>query len=304
MFKEYQHIERFSADETEGIELGTTHVFPKIDGTNASIWYGDDSSWNEFKINCGSRSRIISIQNDNQGFAKYVFANIHKFVAYFEKNPHHRLFAEFLVPHTLKTYRDSAWNKPYVFDVTVGNEESFEYLPYERYVPLLEEVGIDYIQLLATGKNIKYEQLIDLLEKNTFLIEDGRGVGEGIVIKNYDYRNKYGRQTWAKIVRTEFREEHVRAMGGSVIGGGIIEEELASKFCTDEFVKKEYAKIVADKGGWSSKYIPELLGRVYHEFVAENIWAMIKHKKNLVINFNVLQRMVIARIKQALPEVF
>ena len=40
MFVKYQHIERFGTQETEGIENGTCYVFPKIDGTNASLWQG------------------------------------------------------------------------------------------------------------------------------------------------------------------------------------------------------------------------------------------------------------------------
>lgn len=30
-FRTYQHIERFGMDEVDGIEVGTTYVFPKID---------------------------------------------------------------------------------------------------------------------------------------------------------------------------------------------------------------------------------------------------------------------------------
>ena len=37
-FLKYQHVERVGTSEVENIELGTCYVFPKIDGTNASIW--------------------------------------------------------------------------------------------------------------------------------------------------------------------------------------------------------------------------------------------------------------------------
>lgn len=37
-FKKYQHVERFGTDETEGINIGKCYVFPKIDGTNSSVW--------------------------------------------------------------------------------------------------------------------------------------------------------------------------------------------------------------------------------------------------------------------------
>ena len=40
-FKKYQHVERFGNIEVEGIELGKCYIFPKIDGTNASIWINE-----------------------------------------------------------------------------------------------------------------------------------------------------------------------------------------------------------------------------------------------------------------------
>ncbi|KKL61905.1 hypothetical protein LCGC14_2190600, partial [marine sediment metagenome] len=35
--------------------------------------------------------------------------------------------------------------------------------------------------------------------------------GEGIVLKNYQWENRWGEQPWAKIVRNEFKEENKRA---------------------------------------------------------------------------------------------
>ena len=110
------------------------------------------------------------------------------------------------MPHTLKTYSDDAWRKFYVFDVTrdilMDGEVS---LRYEIYKPLLENYNIDYIPPICKIENPTYERMIELLDKNTYLIKDGAGTGEGIVIKNYDYRNKFGRQTWAKIVRNDLK---------------------------------------------------------------------------------------------------
>lgn len=40
-FNKYQHVEKLGNKEVEGINIGTCYVFPKIDGTNASIWNDD-----------------------------------------------------------------------------------------------------------------------------------------------------------------------------------------------------------------------------------------------------------------------
>ena len=64
-FKEYQHIERFGTDEVEDIEIGICYIFPKIDGTNSSIWLDNG------ELKGGSRKRVLSLENDNAGFYAY-----------------------------------------------------------------------------------------------------------------------------------------------------------------------------------------------------------------------------------------
>ena len=56
-FNEYQHIERFGMPEVEFIEQGKCYIFPKIDGTNASVWMGDDG-----EIHAGSRHRELTLK--------------------------------------------------------------------------------------------------------------------------------------------------------------------------------------------------------------------------------------------------
>jgi hypothetical protein len=75
------------------------------------------------------------------------------------------------------------------------------------YKQWLDDYEIEYIPCIATVENGNIETFNKILEKNNYLIEDGKGIGEGIVIKNYEYVNKYGRITWAKIVTSEFKEK-------------------------------------------------------------------------------------------------
>ena len=299
-FRKYQHVERFGCTEVEGIEIGTCYVYPKIDGTNSSVWLGDDG-----RIHAGSRNRELSLESDNAGFMKSIVMD-NRIAAYLNKHPHHRLFGEWLVPHSLKTYRDDAWRKFYIFDVCVDadNEDGLEYIPYDTYKPLLEEFGLDYICPIKILKNAALEHFIKCTEENDFLIKDGAGVGEGVVIKNYNFYNKFHRQTWAKIVTSEFREKHKKAMGVPVQENRLIEEEIVDKFVTSAFVEKEHAKIVNENGGWNSKMIPQLLGRVYHELICEEMWNILKAFKNPTINFKVLNNFAIQKIKGVKPEIF
>ena len=297
-FVKYQHIERFGTAEVEGIEIGRCYIFPKIDGTNASVWLSED------KLICaGSRNRELTADKDNAGFYNKIIhdTRIQTFLA---DNPGIRLYGEWLVPHSLKTYRDNAWRNFYIFDVCYEDGDSISYIPYDEYAPVLKSYGLDYIPPIKIIENPTLDKLLPCLEQNNFLIKDGQGAGEGIVIKNYGYRNKYGRQTWAKIVTSEFKEKHVKEMGAPVQHNNLVEEDIVNKFVTKAFVEKEYAKIVNENDGWSSRMIPQLLGRVYHELICEEMWNILKDFKSPVVNFKALNTLTIARIKAIKPELF
>lgn len=298
MFKKYQHIERFGTDEVGGIELGDCHVFPKIDGTNGSVWFQDG------EVHAGSRKRELSEESDNAGFFQEIVKD-NRILQYFEKHPEHRLFGEWLVPHSLKTYRDEAWRKFYIFDICVDTEEYYEYLPYEVYKTMLEEFSLDYIPLLAYVKNGSYQQYVNLLEQNLFLVKDGMGSGEGIVVKNYSYKNKYGRVTWAKIVKSEFKEIHSKTMGAPIVHGeAMVEEKIIEKYLTTSVIDKEFDKIKTENDGWKSKYIPQLLGRVYHALVNEDLWNALKEFRNPKIDFKTLNNLTVQKIKTEKQEIF
>lgn len=293
-FKKYQHIERFGTDEVDGIEYGQCYIFPKIDGTNGQTYMKDD------KLMAGSRNRELSLEDDNQGFYDYVLRNP-CLVEFHLEFPEVRLYGEWLVPHTLRTYRQDAWKKFYVFDV----EYLDNLLPYDQYLPMLQKYNLDFIIPLAIINNPTYDNLVAKLPANTFLIEDGKGDGEGIVIKNYDYKNKYGRQTWAKIVKTEFKEKNVLAMGLKPTDGSFqVEEAIASEFIDEVLVDKVYANIKNESGCWRSEFIPRLLNTVFYDLVREETWNFVKKHKQPKIDFKVLNRYAIQKIKQLKPELF
>lgn len=117
-------------------------------------------------------------------------------------------------------------------------------------------------------------------------------MGEGIVIKNYDYINKYGRRIWAKILTEDFKKNkkehreknHIAKMEGN------IELTIINAFLTSEHILKEKHKIEEKYGGWSSKNIFELLNRVYAEFLKDNFEIFLKKYKDPTINFKKLRQ--------------
>ena len=296
-FIRYMHVEKFDTAEVEGIEIGTCYVFPKLDGTNASLWVDEQGD-----IHAGSRNREISEEADNQGFHAHVREDT-RYRKFFAEHQDFILYGEWLVPHTLKTYREEAWRKFYVFDVfhkTLGR-----FIPFDIYAPTLEKYQLDYLAPIQTIRNGSHDMFGKAVELNKVLIKDGYGVGEGVVVKNYDFVNKYGRTVWAKVVTNEFKERHVKEMGATEVVGDIVEARIADKFVTQHLVDKVHAKILNETGdGWHSRLIPRLLHTVYYDLITEEMWEILKQFKNPTINFKLLNGYVTARIKELRKDVF
>ena len=293
-FKKYQHVERFGCVEVDGILNGKVYLFDKIDGTNSQIWVDDNS-----ELHFGSRNRELTLDYDNHNF----MSSLHKderLIKFFNDNKNLKLYGEWLKPHTIKHYDDEAWNKFYVFDVV---DENGEYLIYEDYSKLLKQYNIDFIPVIAILNNPSYEDLTKYLDKISFLVKDGSGMGEGIVIKNYQYRNRFGHRVWAKIVLDEFKAKHRRIDVSDVDKNILIEQKIVDKYVTKSLVEKEYAKLCVDEW-FDKKLIPRLFSTIYYSLIKEDSWNFVKEFKNPTINFKTLEFSCREKVKEYLPMLF
>lgn len=301
-FLRYPHLEKLGNVEVESIEFGTAYVFPKLDGTNASMWL-QDSGYGYLEARYGSRNRQLTLENDNAGFMAAMegpqgdpYRNL------LSSLPELRLYGEWLVPHTLKDYRDDAWRRFYVFDVFDNVKERF--LSYEEYKPLLDRFGVDYIPCIKIIKNGTREMFLHEIGNARFMLKEDAKTAEGIVIKNYAWENKFKRQTWAKIIAGEFKDDFHKQWGPNEQENRPNEEILVDKIVTPQLVEKEYAKIVVEENGWSSKHIPRLLETVFRCVVVEELYSCWKDIKHGTINGKSLKAFTYQRVKQLKPELF
>lgn len=308
-FKRYQHVEKIGNDEVEGILNGTVYLFYKIDGTNAQVFLKDDG----FTLGFGSRSREITPENDNAAFAKTFEDANHKYeynvlLKLLQSHPTYIVYGEWLVPHTLKTYDVNAWQKFYIFDVF--DTESGKYLTYEEYCELINEFDVEkrlnIIPLLVKLESPSVEDIKEKLQDTgKFLCTSG--LGEGIVIKNYSFVNRYGRINWAKMLTEDFlshkkcnREVNKKIKSGECEHPN--EEYIIAKYLTVEHISKEYHKLCEkyNEAVLNSKHLFELLNVVFHEFWLDN-WEIILKRMHLpAINFRVLKQLSDAKVKQSL----
>lgn len=300
-FQKYISLERYGTAEVAGINLGVCHIFPKIDGTNSSVWYDPETG----DVFAGSRNRKLSLEKDNGGFYQWVLHTDQKNLRDFVKqNPHLIVYGEFLIPHSFKGYRDDAWRKLYVFDIYDRETENF--LSYDVYQPMLEESGIEYLAPLKVMNNPDLENLYKTLEQNKYLVKDEEErAGEGIVIKRYNYINKYGRTTWAKMVTSAFKEDNAKTFGGSILEGkNMVEQEIVDKYLTKEICDKVYHKIEVSENGFLSKHIPRYLETSFYDLVREETYSFIKDNNFPTINFKDLKHLSYEKAKEFRPEIF
>lgn len=321
-FRKYDHLERRDHREVRGLEAGLCWIFPKIDGTNASIYFDPELD----EIMACSRNRVLGPEKqDNHGFHAWVHAPDQAALRMFcRMHPQFVVYGEWLVPHSLKTYTDDSWRRFYVFDVFDREDES--YLSYDEYAKFTELEWC--IPPLCTIVNPTKADLLKIMEGNTYLIKDGEGIGEGIVIKNYGWKNFFGRQPWAKLVRNAFKETNKSAFGTPRREATKqVEVEIVNQFVTEALVRKELAKILnavqsedrlqrimetefmelshaqilAER---RKRVIPWILSQTYNCLIEEELWSALKKHRNPTIDFKLLQGLVTHKVKELLPEIF
>jgi len=301
-WRKYPHVERLENDEVEGLLLfPELWVEPKIDGANASILKDSKGI-----LRAAKRSQVLGDGVDFRGLVAYTYENQEKFLKFFELYPNTIIYGEWLVKHTISWYRPLAYNKFYAFDVLDLNTgyfwrpdirlERLGALEINQVIPIAKVPG----PAISTDDAERLQRYADL---NRFLIDETDKVGEGVVIKAFNgdipYVNKYGRTTWAKIVRQEFKEQNTVAMGiGEVAFKEKPEQKFVDQFVTEGRVEKLKQKIMSEHGtGWQSKYIPEILGKIYYDVFSEELWGYIKKERVNAIDFKVLQQLTILRTK-------
>lgn len=290
-FRRFEHLTRLEEDD----DLSEVMVFPKLDGTNASVWSGG----------CGSRNRLLSLESDNAGFCAWVNGGMGGVAGrreWLDAHPDIILYGEWLVPHTIKDYREDAWRRFYVFDVFRRDVGSLSWSsPEWTTVRLL----FDYCDLLEHRIGMTRDRLIWLMENQTVLMKDGCGPGEGLVL-------------WLpggvrrKLVRNEFKEKNRRLFdaGKDAVAGGV-EAGIAAEL-SEVLVRKTAAKVLVDLGvgvdgvgAVRGRAIPQLLSRVWHDFITEEFWDVLKERRNgVVVDFRLLHGLIVRRIKEIMHEWF
>jgi hypothetical protein len=297
-YRSYTHLEKLGKDEVKGILTGKVSIFSKIDGTNGCIWSED----NEFCA--GSRKRKLYVTKDNAAFYEYMASTDNSEVValreYCVKHPNYIIYGEWLgipgskMPGSIKRYLRQGF---FVFDVY--DEETGRYLSYDEYYPEIHSFYQNVIPRIVELENptiTDIEKYIDSCDYN--LLE--REAGEGITIKNYDFRDKYGNIQIAKIVRSEFYDKKNKPKKLQEDTEHVFIEEC----CTNALIDKELNKVLnllnLDRfEKQNGKVIGMTLNAVYEAIMTEEFFDFYR-KKNCLVDLNLIRRLSNNRVRKFL----
>lgn len=294
-FKRYPKIHRLGKEETEGILEGVVHIEEKIDGANVSIWYENG------EICMGSRSQKIT--EGFNGFCDYV-RNHPTLTVLFERYPHIRLYGEWLVRHTIG-YNETAYKKFYLFDVTsrTAETDSDGEAREEFWARMAVHQLAQDFDLLTPAYHGEFENPTpDVI--NQFVGKSTLGEhGEGVVLKNPTFRDKFGNHNYAKVVTESFKEDNGVTFGGNNKHSDTYwEMYIVNKYMTLARIEKIMNKIqpMLDKR-LDLEHIPRISNTAYHDMLTEEIWEIAD--KVGTVDFKALKRVATKKATQIYKDV-
>lgn len=302
-FKKYVHLERAGRSEVAGIIGKNVVIQPKLDGCNSSIWIGEDG-----KIKCGSRTREVSVEKDNAGFADYILnatddRELDALRIFLSQNPNYIIYGEWLAGingrkfiGTIKQYLEGGFFVFDIFDIDTG-----EYLDYDVWYNKIHEFYHRCVPSIAIIDNVTIEDIKKHVDDCTFNLPNGV-IGEGIVIKAQpSYRDQWGNVQIMKIVRDEYHSSKSTKKRQDDAQDNY-EQTFVETFCTTAFVEKEVNKVLIALGMdeidcRNGKFFGMCMQCVLNELMNENFWDYYRKKKVANVNLAKIKGLAQAKIR-------
>ena len=249
--KKYLDIERCKQKYAETFNVGEDIVIQeKIDGSNASIRYDEESS----TLKAFSRRLELSADNTLNGFWDYVQTlNLDTFKEILGSR--YIVFGEWMgAKHAIK-YPENVYGKFWMFDV--WDTQTEQYLPYEEtrsfYDKLIacgnEDNKFNFVPVFYIGKFESWEKTSELVGRTEVGAEP---TGEGIVIKRQNCLDSKSSRLpfYVKIVSEQFSEVHKSKKQKAIDPEAIAKKEanlaLAATIVTPQRVQKMIYKFIED----------------------------------------------------------
>ncbi len=194
--KKYMDVVRLGHKSTIGVLNKGDQIIiqEKIDGANASFRYDEETD----TVRAFSRNTELNEENTLGGFYQWT-----------QQLPKDELmigaiyFGERLNPHKVK-YPEYE-KQFFLFDIY--NTYTGEYVDFSMVEDEAKRLGLNLVPVFYNGEYKGYEHLESFVGKTMLGGKLGDvETGEGIVVKNIKYKDRFGHQLFVKLVTDAFRE--------------------------------------------------------------------------------------------------
>lgn len=252
--KKYTDVTRYGKSNTRDVlnEGDYITITEKIDGANASFRLDEDSP---LGVSCYSRNQLLSETQRLNGFYDWVIENI---VPIKDKlNPNYIYYGEYLIQHKV-LYKPEYYKNFYMFSVWDTSLELEQYLSDDVVKSEANRLGLKTPEYFYEGEYISFEHITSFIGKSNMTLEPN--TGEGVVVKNVNYFDKYNRQMFVKLVSEKFAEVQKQKLPKNPNTNNKF-KELVMSVLTKPRVEKILFKLV-DDGVLKEDYTIEDMGLI------------------------------------------
>lgn len=274
--KKYTDVIRYGKSCTQGViqEGDIISITEKIDGANASFRL---DSTNPLGVSCYSRNRPLDEDNTLSGFYGWVKDNI--ILIKGRLNPNYIYFGEWLVKHKVQ-YKAEYYKNFYLFSVWDIDKE--QYLSDDIVKAEAEKLRINTVPYKYIGEFISFEHLMSFVGHSE--MTEIPNTGEGIVVKNVSYFDKYNKQCFVKLVSEKFAEvQKQRLPKNPNVTSGLI--PIIKSVLTKPRVEKLLFKLV-DEGLLKEDYDITDMGTILRALGSTVYEDIMKEESDLFVEYD------------------
>lgn len=260
----------------------------KLHGTNAAIHFKDN------EIVCQSRERLLTLDNDNAGFARYVSnlpsSVIDMFKDYFSSYNEFVIYGEWAGPTIQQNVGINKISKKsfFIFNaISVAHEQEFQLEVYDLPItPEHNELGIYNIYNFPTFElSIDFEHpeyAIDKINKWVLEVEAEcpvakqlgfSGIGEGLVLKPID-KDYTDPKFWFKAKGSEHSKSHVKKLATVNIAKIENINEFVAKVVDEERLMQGWNYLKDNNLELSTKSTGDFLRFIVNDVIKEHTLEM------------------------------
>lgn len=266
--KKFMDIVRLGHKTTLGVlgENDNIVIQEKIDGANASFRRVGD------ELVAFSRNHQLTPENNLGGFYEFVQGlDIHIGEGLI-------FFGEWTNPHKVK-YPEHQ-KKFFLYDIY--DIESGKYLHFDFVKAIGESLGLNLVPVFYEGKYESFEHLQSFVGKTALGGKLGDiETGEGIVVKNPDYVDRFGNQIFVKLVTDAFREVQSQKAPKNPVIELTQEQTFVNQTVTDARVEKFLHKFV-DEGILDEHFGIEDMGLILRNMNPRITEDILKEERELL----------------------